>query len=56
MNYKAVIRAIEKRRDAVEKERDKINQMIDDLEALRDTCDEALHNLQLAVDALSQQA
>jgi hypothetical protein len=56
MNYKSIIRQIEKRRDAVGKERDKLAEMIGELEALKYTCDDAYESLDFAIEALSRQA
>ena len=56
MKLSAIVRQIDKRRDAVGKERDRLDDMIGDLEALRETCNEAWDCLQRARDALSEQA
>ena len=56
MTYKKMIREIEKRREAVGKERDKLDELIDELSALRESCDSAWHDLRSAVDALSEHA
>lgn len=56
MTFARMIKLIEKRRDAVGKERDKLDAMVDELMALRETCDAAWHDLQSAIDHLSEQA
>jgi hypothetical protein len=56
MTFAKMIKLIEKRRDAIGKERDKLNELIGELEALRDCCDRAWDDLQNAADALSEQA
>lgn len=55
MRIASMIRAIEKRQAAIAKERDKLDAMIDDLQALKDSCDSAWHDLQSARDHLSEQ-
>lgn len=54
MEFKSIIKQIEKRRDAVGKERDKIDEMISELESLSESCDNAWHCLQEARDRLSE--
>jgi prefoldin subunit 5 len=51
-----MIKQIEKRRDAIGKERDKLNEMISEMETLRDCCERAWDDLQTARDALSEHA
>lgn len=48
------ISQIAKRQDAVGKERDKLDELISDLQSLKDDCDEAFDALQTARDALSR--
>ena len=54
MNIKSMIKEIEKRRDAIGKERDKLDNLIMELEGLRDSCDRAYDDLYAARDALSE--
>jgi hypothetical protein len=54
MTPKGMIKAIEARMKAVAKERDKIEDMIGDLDGIRDSCDRAYYALQDARDALSE--
>lgn len=55
-NVTEIITQIEKHRDAVGAERDRLDSFIDELSALRDTCEKAWDDLQRARDALSEQA
>lgn len=48
------IDAIDERRRAISVERDKLDDMIGEMQSLRDVVDEARENLDLARDALSQ--
>jgi uncharacterized coiled-coil DUF342 family protein len=50
----ALMKQIDKRKDAVSKERDKIDDLIGDLQSLKEDCDEAYDALQTARDALSR--
>ena len=52
----ALMRKIEKHRDAVAKTRDALDDAIAELEGLKGCCDEAWDNLQRARDALSELA
>jgi hypothetical protein len=56
MRISTMMKAIDKRRDAVGKERDKLDDMIGELEGLRECCDRAHDDLQHARDALSELA
>lgn len=56
MRISTMIKQIEKRRDAVGKERDRLDDLIGELEGLRDSCDRAWDDLQSARDALSELA
>jgi hypothetical protein len=56
MRISTMIKAIEKRRDAVGKERDKLDDMILELECLRECCARAYDDLGHARDALSELA
>ena len=56
MRITTMIKEIEKRRDAVGKERDRLDELIGELEGLRDSCDRAWCDLQSARDALSELA
>jgi prefoldin subunit 5 len=56
MRFSTMIKQIEKRRDAIGKERDKLNEMISEMETLRDCCERAWDDLQTARDALSEHA
>jgi hypothetical protein len=56
MEFEGIIAEIEKRRDAVGKERDRLDDLIGELEGLRDSCDRAYCDLQNARDALSELA
>ena len=48
------MKQIDKRKEAVGKERDKLDDLIGEMESLREDCDEAYDALQAARDALSQ--
>ncbi len=48
------IAQIAKREEAVGKERDKLDELISELQSLRDDCEEAFDALQTARDALSR--
>ena len=48
------IRMLEKRKKALAKERDALNDLLDELEELRGSCDAALEALQNAVEHLSE--
>ena len=48
------IAQISKRQEAVGKERDKLDELIGDLTALKEDCEEAFDALQTARDALSR--
>jgi predicted translin family RNA/ssDNA-binding protein len=50
----AMIRKIEKHRNAVGKTRDALDEAIAELEGLKDCCDQAWDDLQRARDALSE--
>jgi len=54
MNIKTMIKQIKIRQDAVAKERDKIADMISEMNDLEDCCNRAYHNMQDAIDALSE--
>jgi chromosome segregation ATPase len=56
MRISTIIKQIEKRRDAVGKERDKLDDLISELEELRNCCERAWDDLQTARDALSELA
>lgn len=56
MRVSTMIKKIESRRDDIGKERDKLDDMIAELEALRDCCERAWDDLQSARDALSELA
>jgi hypothetical protein len=56
MRISTMMRAIEKRQEAVGKERDKLDDMILELEALRECCARAYDDLGHARDALSELA
>ena len=47
-------RKIKARQDAVAKERDKLDEVIDEITMLRESCDKAWDSLQDARDALSE--
>lgn len=51
---KAAIKQIEKRMVAIGKERDKIDDLIGELDSLRENCRTAYDDLQSARDALSE--
>lgn len=48
------MKQIDKRKEAVGKERDKLDDLIGDLQSLKEDCDEAYDALQTARDALSR--
>lgn len=48
------IKQLQKRMDGVAAERDKIDDALDELGMMKDTCDRAYENLQDARDALSE--
>lgn len=50
----AWMKQIDKRKEAVGKERDKLDDLIGDLQSLKEDCDEAYDALQTARDALSR--
>lgn len=54
MTLKSAIKQIEKRMLAVGKERDKLDDLIGDLETLRENCRTAYDDLRHARDALSE--
>jgi predicted transcriptional regulator len=54
MDAKKWIKQIEMRQKAIAKERDKLDDVISDMEGLREDCDEAWQYLQNARDALSK--
>jgi len=56
MRTATMIKKIEQRRDAVGRERDKLDDLISELEELRDCCDRSWQDLQAARDALSELA
>lgn len=53
-NFNTTIKQIDKRMKAVAAERDKLDELIRDLEALKENCEEAYDHLQRARDALSE--
>lgn len=56
MTIKKIIRDLERHRDRIGKERDALQAMADEVQALLDPVDNAWHNLQAAIDNLSEQA
>ncbi len=54
MNTKNWIKQIEVHQKAVAQERDKLDEVISEMEGLREDCDDAWHHLQDARDALSK--
>ena len=56
MTIAKMIKEIEKRRDAVGKERDKLDTLLNEITNLRDSCEMAWHDLQSAIDSLSEHA
>lgn len=48
------MKQIDQRKDAVGKERDKLDDLIGELQSLKEDCDEAYDALQTARDALSR--
>ena len=54
MRTATMIKEIEKRMMSISNERDKLDTMIENLTALRETCEKAWENLQEARDALSE--
>jgi hypothetical protein len=56
MRISTMMKAIDKRREAVGKERDKLDDMIQELECLRECCERAYDDLGHAREALSELA
>jgi uncharacterized protein YaaN involved in tellurite resistance len=54
MNFKKIIKEIDKHMAAVAKERDELDNFILQLEELKENCTDALENLQCARDSLSE--
>lgn len=54
-NFKKIIVDIEKHKKQLASDRDGLEELIGDLEALKDDCNDAYESLVLAVDALSRQ-
>lgn len=54
MNIKNCIRELEERKVAIANERDKLRELLSDLEQLEDNCDEAIENIDRAIDAISE--
>ena len=54
MRMSTIQREIEKRQKAIAKERDKLDELISELTSLRDCCERAWDDLQMARDALSE--
>jgi chromosome segregation ATPase len=54
MSITQAVKQIEKRMAAVAKERDKLDDLVSELESLREDCREAYDSLQDARDALSR--
>lgn len=54
MNYKQIVKKLEKRKAAIEKERDKLCDLQTEVDSLLDSLELADDNLQSAIDALSQ--
>lgn len=54
MSIKTAMKQIEKRMIAVGKERDKLDDLIGELDSLKDNCQTAYDDLQHARDALSE--
>lgn len=55
MTNRKMVSEIEKRMKAIGKERDRLDNLISEIESLREDCAEAWDNLQDARDALSRQ-
>lgn len=56
MDYQKIVQHLEARRDAVGQERDKLQDLIDELEGLKETCERASDSLYDAIAALSELA
>ena len=54
MTIKQAIKAIQKREKALAAERDRLNDLIAELESLRDVCEDAMDSLKVAASSLSQ--
>jgi hypothetical protein len=53
-NYKSIMEQIKLHQDAIARERDNLDDLISELEHLRDNCQTAYDNLWYARDALSE--
>ena len=56
MDFKKIIKELEVRQAAVGAERDKLQDYIDELEGLKETCDRAYDSIYEAISALSELA
>jgi len=54
-DFKKIISEIEKHKKQIGADRDGLEELIEDLEGLRDDCSEAWDDLHMAIDALSRQ-
>jgi ABC-type transporter Mla subunit MlaD len=54
MRYDKIIKQLSKRQAEIASVRDKLRENIADAESLADDCDEAIDNIERAVDALSR--
>lgn len=56
MTIRQIIKKLEKHRDAIGRERDALRDLADEVQGLLDTAENGWHNLQAAIDNLSEQA
>lgn len=56
MNFKAIIKQLEKHRDKIGKDRDTLAEYLDELVGLKESCDSAYDDIQRAIDSLSELA
>lgn len=56
MNFKSIIKKLEKHRDQIGKDRDALSEYLDELTGLKESCDSAYDDIQRAIDSLSELA
>ena len=56
MTMKQIVKKIEKHRDKIGKERDALREILYEIEPLIESCDDAIRDLNYAIDRLSEYA
>jgi hypothetical protein len=51
---KSIVRQLKLSMNKIAKERDKLRELMDEVEVIKDVSDEAVYNIEAAIDSLSQ--